>query len=59
MNQITFANYGRAWTTWQSSDRQINPVPEPVTYGAILTGAALGLLFWRRRNKSTTSGSGA
>ncbi len=57
MNQITFANFGSAATEWQSRDHQITPVPEPATYGAILTGGALGLLLWRRRNKSAARSS--
>ena len=51
-NQIVFSGWNANNTTWQSWDHQITPAPEPATYGAIFTGAALGFLFWRRRNKT-------
>jgi autotransporter-associated beta strand protein len=52
LNQVTFTGYSSNSTAWQSWDHQITPAPEPATYGAIFTGAALGLLAWRRRNKT-------
>jgi len=47
-NQIVFSGYTGANTVWQSFDDQITPVPEPSTYGALLLGAGLGLLGYRR-----------
>ncbi|WP_069963311.1 autotransporter-associated beta strand repeat-containing protein [Lacunisphaera limnophila] len=49
MNQITFTGFPAADTKWQSYDRQVTPVPEPSTYGALLLATAGGLLAWRRR----------
>ena len=51
-NQVTFTSptlYSDNQTAWQSYDRQITPVPEPSTYGAIFIGACVGLIYWRRR----------
>ena len=55
LNQVTFTGFSSNSTAWQSWDHQITPAPEPATYGAIFTGAALGLLAWRRRQKTTAS----
>jgi hypothetical protein len=51
-NQVTFTSptlYSNNQTAWQSYDRQITPVPEPSTYGAIFIGACVGFIYWRRR----------
>jgi fibronectin-binding autotransporter adhesin len=53
-NQITFNPYNGNQTIWQSYDKQITPVPEPSTYGALFAGAcvsAFGFLRWRRRRE--------
>jgi len=53
MNQIIFNSpawtYNDTW--WQGSDKQVKPVPEPSTYGAMflgLTGALLGYRRWKK-----------
>ncbi len=51
MNQVVFNGFTGGNTKWQGYDRQITPVPEPSTYGAIFLGAtlaALGFRRWRR-----------
>ena len=50
-NQIAFTGFTAANTSWLSDNHQISPAPEPATYGAIFTGAALAFFMWRRRNK--------
>ncbi len=54
-NQITFTGFSANSTVWQSYDHQITPVPEPATYGAIFTAAALGLFLWHRRRARPAS----
>jgi autotransporter-associated beta strand protein len=49
LDQVEFAGWSAADTKWQSYDSQITPVPEPRTYGAILTALGVGLVLWRRR----------
>jgi len=41
------------YTSGPGSGHQITPVPEPATYGAIFTAAALGLFFWFRLKANT------
>jgi fibronectin-binding autotransporter adhesin len=53
MNQVTFTGFTADKTAWSSYDRQIAPVPEPSTYGAILLAIAGGLLGWRRWRRSS------
>ncbi len=57
MNQVVFDS--PTWvgndTKWQSYDRQITPVPEPGTYGAMLVGAMSLLLGYRRFRRSRAS----
>lgn len=48
MNQVTFTGFTADKTAWLSYDKQIAPVPEPSTYGALLLAAAGGWLGWRR-----------
>lgn len=50
-NQVVFnGGFSGNDTIWQSFDHQITPVPEPATYGALLLGASLlGLGFRRYR----------
>jgi autotransporter-associated beta strand protein len=52
LNQIIFAGFSANDTKWQSYDKQITPVPEPSTYGALLMAGACGVWFWRRRSLS-------
>jgi hypothetical protein len=47
-NQIVFNGFSANNTKWESLNHEITPVPEPSTYGAIFTAAALGLFFWFR-----------
>lgn len=51
MNQIVFTGFPASATKWLSYDKQITPVPEPSTYGAVLIGSASLLLAWRRRRR--------
>ncbi len=57
--QVTFSNFPSNPAKWLSyadgpdNNHQITPVPEPATYGAIFTAAALGLFFWQRRKINT------
>lgn len=48
MNQIIFNGFTADNTRWQDYDRQITPVPEPATYGALVLGLGLSLLLLRR-----------
>jgi autotransporter-associated beta strand protein len=50
-DQIIFTGFSSnngASTKWLSWDHEITPVPEPATYGAIFTGACLGLFLLYR-----------
>jgi fibronectin-binding autotransporter adhesin len=51
VNQVVFNGFDGSNTIWQAYDRQVTPVPEPATYGAILVGGALALLGYRRRRQ--------
>ncbi|MBW8782084.1 MAG: autotransporter-associated beta strand repeat-containing protein [Verrucomicrobia bacterium] len=53
--QVVFnpPTYTSANTHWVSVGGQITPVPEPATYGAMLLGAGLGFVLWRRRGGSS------
>lgn len=51
MNQVTFTGFAANDTKWLEYDRQITPVPEPSTYGAMLLGLGSALLAWRRRQR--------
>jgi fibronectin-binding autotransporter adhesin len=49
MNQITFDGWTNNETGWEEYTDRIRPnVPEPSTYGLILTGAGLALFGYRR-----------
>lgn len=48
MNQITFNGFASNSTGWLNFDKQITPVPEPATYGALLVALAAAFTFWRR-----------
>lgn len=48
MNQVVFNGYTGNDSRWQNFDRQITPVPEPSTYGALLFAAGLALTGYRR-----------
>ena len=54
LGRVVFTTFLPTDTKWIAYDNQVTPVPEPSTYGAMLIGAALGLVWWRRR-----AGSGA
>ena len=49
MNQVTFNGFTAANTKWQGYDKQVTPVPEPATYGAMLLGSLSLFFAWRRR----------
>ncbi len=49
LDQISFTGFAANTTIWQGYDRQITPAPEPATYGACFTAAALALVGYRRR----------
>ena len=51
-NQITFTGFSANSTTWQSYDKQITPVPEPATYGALLLAFATAFACWRRHRST-------
>ncbi len=56
--QITFngfSNTQTAWLDYQGAKHEITPAPEPSTYGALLIGAALAFIGYRRWRKSTTA----
>ncbi len=48
MNQVVFSGATASDTIWQSYDKQVTPVPEPSTYGAMLLLLTGGLLALRR-----------
>ena len=48
-NQVSFTGFSANNTIWLSNDNQITPVPEPATYGALLTAVVLGIFLWHRR----------
>lgn len=48
LNQIVFTGYTGADTKWMSYDKQITPVPEPSTYGALFMTGLAGFFGWRR-----------
>ncbi|MBI2516967.1 MAG: PEP-CTERM sorting domain-containing protein [Opitutae bacterium] len=50
--QIVFTGFTGADTIWQSYDHQVTPVPEPATYGAVLTGGLLAFATWRRMRRT-------
>jgi hypothetical protein len=51
LSQIVFTGYSGS-TGWQSWDKQIRPVPEPSTYGAIFMGSSLLVLGGLRFRKT-------
>jgi autotransporter-associated beta strand protein len=53
LNQVVFSGFSGNSTKWMSTDHEITPVPEPSTYGALFTAAALGLFFWFRLKANT------
>jgi fibronectin-binding autotransporter adhesin len=61
-NQITFTGIAPAAnTSWvgvqggQYYDREIRPIPEPSTYGALFIGGCLACFGWRRFRRRATS----
>jgi autotransporter-associated beta strand protein len=57
LNQIVFNGYAGNATKWQSFDKQITPVPEPSTYGALLTLFAAAVYTWRRKSDGGVEGN--
>ncbi len=49
LGRVEFATFLTTDSKWQSYDKQITPVPEPGTYGAVLVGAMAGWFTVRRR----------
>lgn len=49
MNQVVFTGFSANDTKWQSYDKQVTPVPEPSTYGALMIGGLAAFATWRRR----------
>ncbi|MEZ0216826.1 MAG: beta strand repeat-containing protein [Rariglobus sp.] len=49
---FTGAPGGGASTIWQGYDKQITPVPEPATYGALFMAIATGGWFFQRHRRS-------
>jgi fibronectin-binding autotransporter adhesin len=54
LGQIVFTPYPATSTHWESYDKQITPVPEPATYGALLLGLGTLLASWRLRRRRTS-----
>jgi len=53
MNQVVFNGFTASQTGWDGWDDRVRPnVPEPATYGAIITGLALAVFGLRRRLSS-------
>ncbi|MBC8041357.1 MAG: PEP-CTERM sorting domain-containing protein, partial [Opitutaceae bacterium] len=52
-SRITFEGYGGQayWQDYSTGWKQITPVPEPSTYGAIFIGGAVAFHFLRRRRR--------
>jgi len=52
--QITFFGFSSSQTAWldynSGAKKQITPVPEPSTYGAMLIAVSAALAFWRRKH---------
>jgi autotransporter-associated beta strand protein len=55
MNQIKFTGFGTNNAHWREYNNEITPVPEPSTYGLLMTLGAGGFLAWRRRRRSRKS----
>jgi autotransporter-associated beta strand protein len=53
--RITFEGYGgqAGWQDYSTGWKQITPVPEPSSYGAIFLGGAAALMLLRRRPRGT------
>lgn len=53
-SRITFEGYGgqASWQDYSSGWKQITPVPEPSTYGAIFIGGAVAFTLLRRRRQT-------
>ncbi|HWA28786.1 MAG TPA: autotransporter-associated beta strand repeat-containing protein [Lacunisphaera sp.] len=54
MNQITFTGFTNNDTKWLPyGNREVTPVPEPSTYGALLLALSGGFVAWRRRRPAS------
>jgi hypothetical protein len=53
LGRIVFNGFTGADTKWQSYDKQITPVPEPATYGALLLGLSTLFAGWRLYRRRT------
>jgi hypothetical protein len=51
LGRVIFTPFSATDTGWQSYDKQITPVPEPSSYGALSLGFLLGARTLRRRRK--------
>ena len=53
-SRITFEGYGgqAQWQDYSTGWKQIAPIPEPSTYGAIFIGGAVAFHFLRRRRRA-------
>ncbi len=49
--QVVFSGISSSGTLWKSFDKQITPVPEPSTYGALFLMISAGGYLWHRRSK--------
>lgn len=55
-NPPTYTNSQTAWLDYGTNRHEVTPAPEAATYGAMMIGAAIGLIAYRRgRNKQTPS----
>lgn len=63
MNQIVFEGWDGSKTIWSIAEgnsyagrsyNRIRPVPEPATYGAVLSLGCIAALFWLRRRNSAS-----
>jgi autotransporter-associated beta strand protein len=57
LDRVEFSGFTTVDTKWLSYDRQITPVPEPSTYGAVFAGVMFALYGWRRARAASASKS--
>lgn len=51
LDQVVFQGWSASDTKWQPYDKQVSPVPEPLTYGAWLLAGSLVAGWWRRQRR--------